>query len=143
MPSSTSYNTKTKDPNSVKGTSTTCLAILGYKLLKILCIWSLFDGLSTISIIFPHQREMKEKIDSFNLCLKASSFLLNTSTIVLNENYHKTPELGHSIVDPTFLMILSHSIGETRFSFISWKIWVLENTWSHHLLLFIFKGENK
>ena len=52
-------------------------------------------------------------------------------------------ELWYDTMDPTFLMMRTHSIGETRFSFIWWKIWFLEKTWSRHLLLFIFKGENK
>ena len=36
-----------------------------------------------------------------------------------------------------------HSVGETRFSFIWWKIWFLEKTWNHHLFLFYFLRENK
>ena len=42
-----------------------------------------------ISAIFPRQREMNEEIDSSILYLRASSFLLDTSTTVLNENRHK------------------------------------------------------
>ena len=38
MPSSTLYKAKTNEPKSVNGTPTTCLAILGYKLLKTLYI---------------------------------------------------------------------------------------------------------
>ena len=89
MLSSTSYNTETKDLNSIKGTLTTCLAILGCKLLKIICILSLSNDLSTISVIFPLQWEMKEETDSSDLCLKASSSFLDTFTTVLNENCHK------------------------------------------------------
>ena len=38
MLSSISYNVETKDIKSVKHTLTTCLEILGYRLLKIICI---------------------------------------------------------------------------------------------------------
>ena len=68
---------------------------LGCRLLKIICIWSLSDGLSIILTIFPRQWDMKEEMDLYDLCLKASSFLLNTSTIVLNQNCCKTLELTH------------------------------------------------
>ena len=46
----------------------------------------LCNGLSTIFTIFPHQQEMKEKMDSSNLCLKASSSFLDKSMTILNEN---------------------------------------------------------
>ena len=89
MSSSTSYKAKTRESKSVKGTPTTCLAILGYRLLKTICIWSISDGLSTTSAIFSHQWEIKKEMDSSDLCLKASSSLLDTSTTILNENYRK------------------------------------------------------
>ena len=89
IPSSTSYKAKTRELKSVKSTPTTCLAILGYRLLKTICIWSLSDGLSIVFAIFPRQREIKEETDSSDLCLKASSSLLDTSTTILNENYRK------------------------------------------------------
>ena len=62
---------------------------LGLQLLKISYIWSLSNGLSTISVIFPHQWEMKEEMNSSDLCLKASSSFLDTSTTMLNENYRE------------------------------------------------------
>ena len=72
-----------------------CLEILGCKLLKTICIWSLSDGLSIISMIFTRQREMNNEIDSFVLCLRASSSFLDISTTVLNETIVKTPEPSH------------------------------------------------
>ena len=69
MPSSTLYSAETRDPKFVKGTPTTHIAILGCRLLKIICIWFLSDGLSAISTIFPCQREMNEEMDSSDLCL--------------------------------------------------------------------------
>ena len=61
MPSSTSYKAKTKEPKSVNGTSTTCITILGCRLLKTICIWSLSDDLSTISIIFGARGKWRKK----------------------------------------------------------------------------------
>ena len=86
IPSSTSYKAKTREPKSIKGTPTTCLAILGCRLLKTICILSLSNDLSTISPIFQRQREIKEETDSSDLYLKALSSLLDTSTTILNEN---------------------------------------------------------
>ena len=82
----------------MNGTPTTCLAILGYKLLITICIWSLSKGMLMISAIFSRQREMNDEMDSFDLYLRASSSLLNTSTTVLNENCRKNSSVKSSHV---------------------------------------------
>ena len=42
-----------------------------------------------ISTIFSRHREMNDETDSYILYLRASSYLLDTSTTVLNENRRK------------------------------------------------------
>ena len=98
IPSSTSYKAKTREPKSVNSTPTTCLAILGCKLLRTICIRSLSEGLSMISTIFPRQGEMNDETDSSVLCLKALRSLLDTSTTVLNENCSKKSQAKSSHV---------------------------------------------
>ena len=87
--SSIPYNAYTKDPKSIYGNPIKCLTNRGCRLLIIMLIWSLSDGLSMIWEILSLQREMNDVTVSSGLYLKASNSLHETSMIVLNANYRR------------------------------------------------------
>ena len=84
MPFSILYKAYTKDPKSVCGNPIKCQANWGCKLLIIMLIWSISDGLSMTYEIFFLQRGINEVTDSSGLCLNAFNSLLDTSMTVLN-----------------------------------------------------------
>ena len=89
MTSSIPYNAYTKEPKSTCGNPIKCLANRDNKLLIIMLIWSISDGLSMIWAIFSLQREMNDVTVSSGFYLKASDSLRETSMIALNANYRK------------------------------------------------------
>ena len=84
MPFSILYKAYIKDPKSVCGNPIKCRANWGCKLLIIMLIWSISDGLSMTCEIFFLQRGINEVTDSSGLCLNAFNSFLDTSMTVLN-----------------------------------------------------------
>ena len=89
IPLSIPYNACTKDAKSTCGNPIKFLTNRGCKILIIMLIWSILDGLLMIWAIFSFQREMNDVTISSSLYLKASNSLCKTFMTVLNENCYR------------------------------------------------------
>ena len=99
----------------------------------------------TVSVLLT-LNHIKTQREGIHPSTNQTSYLLQLKfklDLLWNQRFWVRSLIESPICGPTYFTMHSHSIGETRFFFVWWKIWFLEKTWSRHLFLFYFLRKKK